>query len=398
MDLEEANSIKEKKLALVVPEASADDALVTKSLQLAEDNIVLNRKRAYLENDITRLTLQVTNLQNDLTSAEATCLKKIHDLSQKNKTLINSVEVLTNQVKFGVDSSDYAELKGNFEGLTVKYRDLLHKFGQMGRDRDFQVKMLEEMRKNLQNEKNELENKVVNLCEKLYCCSNGESNEDLEILATKLAKVEASEISERQRANHTNNLYELVKDQLQKSEDRLKQIDKYNTEVLQKNLVLQEQLKDAENKLVSFVDQAAHKSLQSKYNSLLQNNDKLVLSITDLQHELSSLKNSTKVASYHSSQRDQELLSLKHQLVDLQAVSDDKMQIARLSSELSHSRLQEADCTHKMEQLSEELRISNNKNAELTKEMQRKAAEATDRDNELKRKVRLVFFLIECLL
>ncbi|XP_015840436.1 centrosomal protein of 290 kDa isoform X2 [Tribolium castaneum] len=379
-DLQEANEIKEKKLSLL---AESSDQKVSKSLDLAEENVILTRKRSYLENDIKRLTSQVTNLQTDLANAETACLRKINDLSKRNKTLTNSVEILTNQLKFAVDPNDHAELRKNFESLTLKYRDLLTKYTQAGQDKDFQLKMLEEIRKNLQVEKAELENKVLNLSEKLHASAT-ESDEGL---AKKLAQSEANELSERQRANHTNNLYELVKEQLQKCEDRCKQVDKYNTEILQKNLVLQEQLKDAENKFVNFIDTATYKALQTKYNELLQINTNLTASTADLQEELALLKKSNRGISHWNAEKEQELLDLKHQIVDLQAISDEKMQIARLGAELSHSRLQEAEYKRKIEQLSEELHDCNAKCEELTKEMQRKALNGIEKENELLKKV-----------
>jgi hypothetical protein len=153
MDLEESKEIQEKQLVVLTKDSSGDEALVAKSLQLAEDNVVLIRKRSYLENEIKRLTGQVSNLQNDLAEARTACLKKINDLSQKNKTLSNTVDIFSNQLKFAIDPTDYSDLRNRYEELTVKYRDLLKNFGQVGRDKEFQVKMFEEIRKNLQEEK-----------------------------------------------------------------------------------------------------------------------------------------------------------------------------------------------------------------------------------------------------
>ncbi|XP_044259542.1 centrosomal protein of 290 kDa-like isoform X2 [Tribolium madens] len=390
-DLQEANEIKEKQLSLLATESSEDQNILSKSLLLAEDNVILGRKRSYLESDIKRLTSQVTNLQTDLANAETACLRKINDLSKRNKTLTNSVEILTNQLKFAVDPNDHNELRTNFETLTLKYRDLLTKYNQACQDKDFQLKMLEEIRKNLQVEKAELESKVLNLSAKLHASQTvNECDEGIESLAKKLAQSEANEISERQRANHTNNLYELVKEQLQKSEDRCKQTDKYNNEILQKNLVLQEQLKDAENKLVNFIDTATYKALQTKYNELLQINTNLTSSAADLTEKLSLLKNSNREISHWNAEREQELLDLKHQIVDLQAISDEKMQMARLGGELSHSRLQEAEYKRQIEQLNEELHDCKTKYDELTKEMQRKSLNAIEKENEMQKKVSIL--------
>lgn len=388
IDLEDQHKKDEEKLNLLINETSDDENLMKKSLQLAEDNAVLKRKRDYLENSVNRLTLQITSLQNDLNSAEIVCVKKINDLSLKNSCLKNTLDSVTEQLKFSVDVDDYNVLKNNFENLTVKYRDLLANFRQIEKDKQFQFKMLEEIAKNLQKEKSELESKLITLHEKLHKCHCVNNNETEESLANKLAVAETNEINERQRADHTNNLYELVKEQLQKSEERCKQIDKYNTEILQKNLVLQEQLKDAENKLINYVDIQTYKSLQSKHNDLLQANEKLSSCLNDLKEEINVLKKSAVSVSYWNSEG--ELLDLKHQIIDLQAVSDEKMQIARLSNELHLSKMQEADRIRKIEHLTEQLSILNNRFEEMDKETQRRLKEVKENENELRKKVRLV--------
>lgn len=62
------------------------------------------------------------------------------------------------------------------------------------------------------------------------------------------------EISEKHRADHTNNLYELVKEQLKKSEEKFVEFSKYGDGLLQKNLVLQERVAGLEDQLTLWVD------------------------------------------------------------------------------------------------------------------------------------------------
>lgn len=66
-----------------------------------------------------------------------------------------------------------------------------------------------------------------------------------------MLKVEA--LSQKNRADHTNNLYELVKEQLKKSEEKFVEFSKYGDGLLQKNSTLQERVVSLEDQVALWI-------------------------------------------------------------------------------------------------------------------------------------------------
>lgn len=137
-----------------------------------------------------------------------------------------------------------------------------------------------------EEEKEELKEKLNECLSKLKINDASETTEEnTQTLSKKLSECEVNLIGERQRANHINNLYELVKEQLNKSEERFREYETHTKEIMHKNLELQGQLKEAEDKLCGFVDVEVYNASKEEYRKVMERENELTMMIGKLQEE-----------------------------------------------------------------------------------------------------------------
>lgn len=353
-ELKEKLEITEEKLK-VFTENQTDDSLSKKVEDIISSRVVLDKKVAFLKIELDKLSKGMETIKRDFRTAEIGYKKEIDELMLKNNNLNTNLKVAKNSAELSIKPDVFNELQRNFDNLTVKYRSAIENLKELNENKHIEMQLLHKTNKLLDEEKNELKTKLVEVLKKVHSENSVQSADEKIIkLSKKLSECEVNEISERQRANHTNNLYELVKEQLQKSEDRMKEFSKYNEEILHKNLLLQEQLNEMESKLGDFIDINVHRRIQNENNSLLSENEKLQTIISEREIKLRAGDEMEMVQHEWSFTKEQELLNLKHQIVDLIAASDDKMQIALLHSDLLSHRKSECEQKTRLENVSKE--------------------------------------------
>nr|CAI5868961.1 unnamed protein product [Callosobruchus analis] len=323
----------EEKLRVLTDNATDVDR-AKKIGELITENVTLKRKVVYLENEAKSQIRKLDELHNYTRNIENSYLIKLNDLQKQNKTLEANLSIQKNIADTSVNIESYKELEKNLQNITVKYRELAEQVKEEGEARYSEIQTLREIEKSLSADKMELKSKLVDVLSRLHLQNVSQYEDKEEKLAQKLSEAEANEITERQRANHTNNLYELVKEQLNKSEERFKDYTKYNEELLKKNLILQEQLKDVENVISEYVDKTLYDQVQLSNNELLKEKEKLEVKISELEGENIRTKKDFESLTLWSESKERELLNLKHQIVDLIAVSEEKVVISQLNCDV----------------------------------------------------------------
>ncbi|CAH2009812.1 unnamed protein product [Acanthoscelides obtectus] len=327
------NQIIEEKLN-VLTNNTTDVDRVTKIEELISENVTLKRKVVYLENEVKSQCSKLEELHKYIRNTENSYLNKINDLQKQNKIIETNLYIQKNIADTSVDIEAHKELETNLKNITVKYRELAEQLKEENDARSLEMQILCETEKSLNAEKVELSSKLIDARAKLHLQDVSCYEDKAEKLAQKLSEAEVNEITERQRANHTNNLYELVKEQLNKSEDRFKDYSKYNEELLKKNLILQEQLKDVETVVSDYVDKALYKQVQLKNNELLREKEKLEVVILQLEKDSMQRRKDFESITLWTESKEQELLNLKHQIVDLIAASEENIVISQLNSDI----------------------------------------------------------------
>lgn len=346
--LEETAAVSEAKLQeyLTQSNLSGDELAKTQhNIQLAASVALMNRKCLYYEKQESIYREELCNFKNDLLTAESNLKDKSAEMSVKITTLQTKLMAAENELKGKVDGLAFQRLQKSSDELKVKYSKLLQDFENICSENSLELKILNETTQSLKKEKQELKEKLSIALTKTCTADDA--------VAKKLAETEVNEITERQRANHVNNLYELVKEQLQKSEERFKEFEAYNKEIMHRNLILQENFKDMQDRVLTYVDLETFKQVQSKCSALIEQNGNVTQENETLKESVKALKAKLETHQMWSASQEYELLSLKHQIVDLQAAGDDKTVIARLSTDVVNARLAENRLEQKINNVSE---------------------------------------------
>ncbi|XP_017769408.1 PREDICTED: LOW QUALITY PROTEIN: centrosomal protein of 290 kDa-like [Nicrophorus vespilloides] len=315
-----------------------DEARAKRTVQMSSDLITLNRKCVYWENQEKVYKSQIDALKLEMLECEKATLCKLNKLHGENRSLLSRFDDDSDYST--VDTTELVKMRNDRDNLLAKERQLLFALDDIRKVNADEIRLLQEKVTKLESEKDEMQQRQLKKLSSAY------GNEDL---GRRLAQSEINEIAERQRADHTNHLFELVKEQLQKSEDRCREYQKYNNEIMRKNLTLQESLNDAQNKVIDSIELEVHKELQLRYKRLCEEKEQLERIKVELENELTVTKKDYEAKKTWSQIGQYELLALKHQIVDLQSECDDKSVIARLSSDVVLARIAQTEISKKLQ-------------------------------------------------
>ncbi|XP_060525387.1 centrosomal protein of 290 kDa-like isoform X2 [Cylas formicarius] len=340
-ELEEAH----RKIQTLVEETAQGSCNSTDDADLKEKVVVLQRKATYLQKHADQVVSEREHFIKECSRTRLALSKKITELASKILRLQTRIKILREENTNLVPFEDHKKLESILEETLGKHRKLIAEIKEQSKQESLEMQLLRASQSNLEGEKAELKARLKEALAQAYAGAG----EDTKNLAEKLAESQVKEISESQRAEHTNNLYELVKEQLNKSEDKFKEFSRYGENLLLKNLTLQEQLKDAENKLLSCVDRQAYKKLQDMSNELLKEKDELSVEVMRLNEELHTKRQEYALEMTWNDSKEQELLNLRHQIVDLVAVSEERILVGQLHADLAKERREREEKEMKIE-------------------------------------------------
>ncbi|XP_072379937.1 centrosomal protein of 290 kDa isoform X2 [Diabrotica undecimpunctata] len=335
-NLKDEHELVLEKLKILISET--DEEKVHKINEVIGSNVTLNRKVVYLENESKKLVDKIELLENDFKMKETLYLKNIQNIRNDKKTLESKVNEAKNLNSTSISFDNYKDMQNLLNKMTAKYRELAANIQRQEEDKSLEYTILLETQKCLESDKEELRAKLVTLMSKHTIVEIKGTDDKTEKLSQKLAEAEVREITERQRANHINNLYKLVKEQLNKSEEKFKEFSKFNEELLKKNISFQEQLKKLEETTCDSIDRLLYEQAKKENSELVKENENLSINLNNIKTELEIEKQNKEFEKTWNNSKEQELLNLKHQIVDLISVSDEKVIIAQLSGDVLQSR------------------------------------------------------------
>lgn len=369
-NLEEKAEIAEAKLTEYMCANVEESARSKRTAEMAAKLVILNRKNLYLEDRDGKVTEELKTLKQTLENSEANSRARISKLSDENDILNHRINLLRDLQGGLVDRQVLAQVQNNLDSLTTKYRSSIRTYDSIKVDYGNEVSVLKVDNETLRQQNCELHDKLL----------KGLASDDAQpqSLERRLAECQINELTEKQRANHMTNLYSLVKEQFEKSESRFKELERFNKEILRKNLDFQETIKDLEDRLIHSIDAKLYEDMKTKYAKLDEALQKSVSKKTDL------LVRSNDAFVPDSA----EVLTLKHQILDLQAESDEKALIARLGTDVVYARIAEHETRKRLESVSEELKEYQDKYESYKTSLEEARTEHQDVMLKYKEKVR----------
>ncbi|OAD55251.1 hypothetical protein WN48_05217 [Eufriesea mexicana] len=300
------NEIEKLKLQLDVYEQSAKileesedeirKAFVIRTKEYAEvssEALVASRKYVALQQLLNRETTKAYQDQKEAIRNESYLSRALADSNKHNKILEREVSILQSNLFNSVSCAVYTELKEKHEELSIRFQK-------------------DQLMQHLQKE--------------MHC-------KDDQDLTGKLKEAQAKELLEKQRADHVTSLHEILQIQLSKCEGDLKEVVAAKSELQEELIILHKRLsKDL---------QKTQQSDDNKMQELEDNEERLRTEVENLKKQMQMTREEADQQYSLNSSKTLELDNLRHHVLNLQAVSEDKATISRLDFELASKNLLE---------------------------------------------------------
>lgn len=348
-----------------VLELSEDDirnALASKSQEYVEATVELsmsNRKCSMLEELLSKESTKLYHVQKETIKKESNLKKYLADSEKRIKHLESQVAMLQSNLLNSISVLQYNELNEKYVESSIRLRAALE-------DRVLQRAKSQ----TIADEKHEQPEKLEPQPSKV---DDNDSNQ--------LAEFKIKLLEEQQRAERLSQLYDKSRKQLTQIEIDLSRATALNSELRDQLIQLH---RTVTNEMKSQnVQQSDIEEMLREYQKRI---DSLQLENRNLKQVNDVSKEEAQMHYTINSLKTIELDSLRHQVLDLQAISEDKETIARLGFELTNCRSLETELRKKKEllendltQLREDMEESKKSSDEMRKQMQQCREECNNR-------------------
>uniref|UniRef100_G1L6I2 Centrosomal protein 290 n=1 Tax=Ailuropoda melanoleuca TaxID=9646 RepID=G1L6I2_AILME len=328
--------------------------------------------------------------KNELIAMEAEVGEKIGRLQRFKEMAIFKIAALQKVIDNSVSLSELELANKQYNELTAKYRDILQKDNMLVQ-RTNKLEHLECENASLKEQMESINKELEITKEKLYTIEQAweqetkignESNMDkakksitnseIVSISKKITMLEMKELNERQRAEHSQKMYEHVRTSLKQMEERnfeletkFAELTKINLEAQKVEQMLRDELADSVSKTVSDADRQRILELEKSEMELKVEVSK--------QREISDIaKRQVEILNAQQESREKEVESVRMQLLDYQAQSDEKALIAKLHQHIVSLQISEATALGKLESVTSKLQKTEACNLRLEQKLDEK--------------------------
>ncbi|XP_040347204.1 centrosomal protein of 290 kDa isoform X6 [Herpailurus yagouaroundi] len=311
--------------------------------------------------------------KNELISMEAEVGEKIGRLQRFKEMAIFKIAALQKVIDNSVSLSELELANKQYNELTAKYRDILQKDNMLVQ-RTNNLEHLECENASLKEQVESINKELEITKEKLYTVEQAweqetklgnESNMDkakksitnseIVSISKKITMLEMKELNERQRAEHSQKMYEHARTSLKQMEERnfeletkFAELTKINLEAQKVEQMLRDELADSVSKTVSDAD-------RQRILELEKNEMELKVEVSKLREISDIAKRQVEILNTQQQSREKEVESVRMQLLDYQAQSDEKALIAKLHQHVVSLQINEATALGKLESVTSKL-------------------------------------------
>ncbi|XP_047722094.1 centrosomal protein of 290 kDa isoform X4 [Prionailurus viverrinus] len=311
--------------------------------------------------------------KNELISMEAEVGEKLGRLQRFKEMAIFKIAALQKLIDNSVSLSELELANKQYNELTTKYRDILQKDNMLVQ-RTNNLEHLECENASLKEQVESINKELEITKEKLYTVEQAweqetklgnESNMDkakksitnseIVSISKKITMLEMKELNERQRAEHSQKMYEHARTSLKQMEERnfeletkFAELTKINLEAQKVEQMLRDELADSVSKTVSDAD-------RQRILELEKNEMELKVEVSKLREISDIAKRQVEILNAQQQSREKEVESVRMQLLDYQAQSDEKALIAKLHQHVVSLQISEATALGKLESVTSKL-------------------------------------------
>ncbi|XP_010177449.1 PREDICTED: centrosomal protein of 290 kDa [Mesitornis unicolor] len=342
-----------------------------------------NRKITVLQVNERSLTRQYTTLlemerhlrkeneklKGEITHMETAVIGKIGNL-QRFKEMANfKIAALQKVLDGSVPFSELELANKQYNALTAKYRDMLQKENLLVQ-RTTNMEHMERENESLKAQINSLNKELEITKEKLHTveqaweqmtklgddnamdkATKAITNSEILSISKKITMLEMKELNERQRAEHSQRMYEHLRNTVKQIEERNFELETKFAELTKINLEAQKVEQELRDELSKSVSKAVSDADRRQIVDLEKREMELKTEVSKLRELSDVAKMQVEALEARQQYRDKEVESLRMQILDYQAQSDEKAIIAKLHQHIIALQSSESIAVGKLETL-----------------------------------------------
>nr|XP_033809362.1 centrosomal protein of 290 kDa isoform X2 [Geotrypetes seraphini] len=327
----------------------------------------LTRKYTTLLEMEQHLRKENGKLKTDLTEMEAAVAERIGYLQRCKEMASFKVAAAQKALEDSVSLSDLERANKQYNELTAKYRDMLQKDNLLVQ-RTSSLEHLEHENASLR-EQIDASNKELEITkEKLHTleqawehsskmessaamdkATKAITNNEIVSISKKITMLEMKELNERQRAEHAQKMYDHLRITLKQAEERNFELETKFAELTKINLEAQKLEELLRDELASSVSKAVSDADRRRVMELEESESELKIEVSKLRDLSDIAKMQVDTLEARQQSREKEVESLRKQVLDYQAQSEEKSLIAKLHQHIVALQVSEATAVGKLE-------------------------------------------------
>ncbi|KAF6339055.1 centrosomal protein 290 [Rhinolophus ferrumequinum] len=337
-----------------------------------------------------RLRKENEKQKNELISMEAEVGEKIGRLQRFKEMAIFKIAALQKVTDNSVSLSELELANKQYNELSAKYRDILQKDNMLVQ-RTNNLEHLQCENVSLKEQMESLNKELEITKEKLHTIEQAWAqetklgnepnmdktkksitNSEIASISKKITMLEMKELNERQRAEHCQKMYEHVRTSFKQMEERnfeletkFAELTKINLDAQKVEQMLRDELADSVSKTVSDAD-------RQRILELEKNEMELKVEVSKLREISDIAKSQVEILNVQQQSREKEVESIRMQLLDYQAQSDEKALIAKLHQHIVSLQISEATALGKLELVTSKLQKMEAYNLRLEQKLDEK--------------------------
>uniref|UniRef100_A0A803VX54 Centrosomal protein 290 n=1 Tax=Ficedula albicollis TaxID=59894 RepID=A0A803VX54_FICAL len=306
-------------------------------------------------------------LKGEITHMETAVTEKIGNLQRFKEMACFKIAALQKVLDGSVPLSELEVANKQYNALTAKYREMLQKDNLLVQ-RTTNMEHMERENESLKEQINSLNKELEITKEKLHTveqaweqmtelggdnavdkATKAITNSEILSISKKITMLEMKELNERQRAEHSQRMYEHLRCAVKEIEERNFELETKFAELTKINLEAQKVEQELRDELSKSVSKAVSDADRRQIMDLEKREMELKIEVSKLR-ELSDVAQ-TQVEALEARQqyRDKEVGYLRMQILDYQAQSDDKAIIAKLHQDIVALQDSESVAVSKLE-------------------------------------------------
>ncbi|XP_063178900.1 centrosomal protein of 290 kDa [Chroicocephalus ridibundus] len=308
-------------------------------------------------------------LKGEITHMETAVVGKIGNLQRFKEMASFKIAALQKALDGSVPLSELELANKQYNELTAKYRDMLQKDNLLIQ-RTTNMEHMQRENESLKSQINLLNKELEITKEKLHTveqaweqmtklgdenamdkATKAITNSEILSISKKITMLEMKELNERQRAEHSQRMYEHLRSTVKQIEERNFELETKFAELTKINLEAQKVEQELRDELSKSVSKAVSDADRRQIMDLEKREMELKIEVSKLRELSDVAKMQVEALEARQQYRDKEVESLRMQILDYQAQSDEKAIIAKLHQHIIALQGRESVAEGKLETL-----------------------------------------------